>query len=41
MIHADSTDNTNSVNTPKSSTHDSQSQNANTEPYSDFMDNNV
>lgn len=39
MIHADSTDNTNSANTPKSNTHDSQSQNTNTEPYSDFMDN--
>lgn len=37
MTHTDSTDNTNSANTPKSSTHDSQPQNANTEPYSNFM----
>lgn len=36
MTQINSTDIT---NTAKCNTHDSQSQNANTEPYSDFMDN--
>ncbi len=40
MIHADSTDNTNSANTPKSSTHNNQSKDTKTEEsYSDFMNN--
>lgn len=37
MIHTDSTDNTNTANTAKSNSHN-QSQNANTEPYSNFID---
>lgn len=39
MTHTDSTDNTNTVNTTKNNTHNNQPQNANTESYSDFMDN--
>lgn len=39
MAHTDSTDKTNKVNTDKSNTHNSQPQNANTESYSNLMDN--
>ena len=39
MIHAESTDNTNSVNTTKSNSHNNQTQNANTESYSNLMNN--
>lgn len=37
MTHTDSTDNTNTANTSKSNTHNNQSQNANTESFSNLM----
>lgn len=39
MTHINSTGNTNTVNTDKSNSHNNQPQNANTEPYSNLMNN--